>query len=217
MKLIFKRLAEKQVYKGVLSHMNEIKNITIFCGAGAGQKPEYKQSALDLGKFLASHNIGVVYGGGATGMMGAVADGAISNGGYVKGIIPQFLIDREVAHDGVDEMIIVETMHERKAALEAHGDGIIMLPGGAGTLEEFFEIFTWGQLGLHEKPIGILNVAGYFDELIVLMEKLIDEGFLEARFRNLVQVETDPARLLEGFKTFKPLSTRTYEDIKDLD
>lgn len=197
--------------------MRDIKNITVFCGAGAGQRSEYKESALNLGKVLASQNIGLVYGGGATGMMGAVADGAISSGGYVKGIIPQFLIDREVAHDGVDEMIIVETMHERKAALEEEGDGIIMLPGGAGTLEEFFEIFTWGQLGLHEKPIGILNIAGYFDELIALLEKLIQEGFLEARFRNLVQIETDPNRLLEGFKTFTPLSTRTYEDIKDLD
>lgn len=197
--------------------MNDIRNITVFCGAGSGQKPEYKESAVNLGKFLAANNIGLVYGGGATGMMGAVADGAISSGGYVKGIIPQFLIDREVAHPDVAEMIIVETMHERKAALETHGDGIIMLPGGAGTLEEFFEIFTWGQLGLHNKPIGILNVAGYFDELIALMEKLIREGFLEARFRDLVQVETDPANLLEDFKTFTPLSTRTYEDIKDLD
>lgn len=197
--------------------MNDIKNITVFCGAGSGTKPEYKESAINLGNFLATNNIGLVYGGGATGMMGAVADGAISNGGYVKGIIPQFLIDREVAHEDVNEMIIVETMHERKAALEEDADAIIMLPGGAGTLEEFFEIFTWGQLGLHDKPIGILNVAGYFDELIALMEKLIHEGFLEARFRDLVQVETDPAQLLEGFKTFTPLSTRTYEDIKDLD
>lgn len=197
--------------------MIDIKNITVFCGAGSGIKPEYKESALNLGKFLATNNIGVVYGGGATGMMGAVADGAISNGGYVKGIIPQFLIDREVAHEDVSEMIIVETMHERKAALEEHGDAIIMLPGGAGTLEEFFEIFTWGQLGLHDKPIGILNVSGYFDELTALMEKLIHEGFLEERFRDLVQVETELSRLLEGLKTFTPLSTRTYEDIKDLD
>lgn len=196
--------------------MRELNNITIFCGAGSGKQPEYIEAAKSLGQFLAKQNIGVVYGGGATGMMGAVADGAISADGYVKGIIPQFLIDREVAHDGVTDMMIVKTMHERKALLEEEGDGIIMLPGGAGTLEEFFEVFTWGQLGLHDKPIGILNVNGYFDELLKTIDKLVDEGFLEARFKGLVQVETSFEKLLEGFRTFTPLSTRTYEDIKDL-
>ncbi len=196
--------------------MREIKNITVFCGAGSGKSPVYVEAAVSLGKYLAEQNIGLVYGGGATGMMGAVADGAVSGNGYVKGIIPQFLVDREVAHDGVTDMVIVETMHERKALLEEEGDGIIMLPGGAGTLEEFFEVFTWGQLGLHEKPIGILNVNGYFDELLKAMDKLITEGFLEERFKELVQVETSHEKLLDGFKNFTPLSIRTYEDIKDL-
>lgn len=196
--------------------MRELKNITVFCGAGSGKDPAYIESALQLGKFLAKQNIGLVYGAGATGMMGAVADGALSSNGYVKGIIPQFLVDREVAHADISETIIVNTMHERKAMLEEAGDGIIMLPGGAGTLEEFFEVFTWGQLGLHDKPIGILNVNGYFDELLKTIDKLIEEGFLESRFKELFQVETSAEKLLEEFKTFTPLSTRTYEDIQNL-
>ena len=196
--------------------MRAFKNITVFCGAGSGKDPSYIKSAVQLGKFLAENNIGLVYGAGATGMMGAVADGALSANGYVKGIIPQFLVDREVAHPDISETIIVKTMHERKAMLEEHGDGIIMLPGGAGTLEEFFEAFTWGQLGLHDKPIGILNVNGYYDELLKTIDKLIDEGFLEERFKALIQVETSAEKLLEEFRAFTPLSTRTYEDIQNL-
>lgn len=196
--------------------MRELNNITVFCGAGAGRKEIYVESAYNLGKFLAEENIGLVYGGGATGMMGAVAEGTLDAGGHVIGVIPQFLVDREVAHERVQDMQIVRTMHERKALLEEQGDGIIMMPGGAGTLEEFFEVFTWAQLGLHDKPIGILNVNGFFDGLIEVIRNLIRDGFLEERYEALIMVETDASELLKKFKEFTPLPTRTYEDIQKL-
>lgn len=191
-----------------------IEKITVFCGAKTGHNENFKKAAYNLGTDAARKNLTIVYGGGATGLMGAVADGALAEDGNVIGIIPQFLVDREIAHPAVKDMRIVQTMHERKQALEQTGDAIIMLPGGAGTLEEFFEVFTWGQLGLHEKPIGILNVDGYFDALKAVIDQSIEVGFLEARYLDMLFISDNLEDILSGFDTYEPVKVRTYEDLK---
>ena len=185
----------------------EIKNITVFCGARTGNDPIYIKSAYELGEHLAKSGIGLVYGGGAVGLMGAVANGALDNGGKVTGVIPQFLVDREMAHEKVQHMEIVQTMHKRKELMEALGDAVISLPGGAGTLEEFFEVFTWGQ-------IGLLNAGGFYDELLRLFGKLIDEGFLDEKYMGQLFAGQSGSELLLKFKGFTPVEVRTYDDIK---
>ncbi|SFK84629.1 TIGR00730 family Rossman fold protein [Salinicoccus halodurans] len=192
----------------------EIKQITVFCGARTGRNPLYEKSAYELGAFLADRGIGVVYGGGAVGLMGAVANGALEHGGEVTGVIPQFLVDREMAHPKVQHMEIVQTMHKRKEMMEELGDAIISLPGGAGTLEEFFEVFTWGQIGLHKKPIGLLNVNDFYDELLQLFRKLIDEGFLQEKYLNQLFTGGNGTEILEKFNSFTPVEIRTYDNMK---
>ena len=191
-----------------------VKKITVFCGAKTGKNENYEKAAYKLGADAAKKKLTIVYGGGATGLMGAVANGALAENGEVTGVIPQFLVDREVAHPGVKDMRIVQSMHQRKLELESEGDAIIMMPGGAGTLEEFFEVFTWGQLGLHEKPIGILNVDGYFDTLKMVIDKSIEEGFLEERYLDMLFISDNLNDILEGFESYVPVKVRTYEDLK---
>lgn len=192
----------------------KIKNITIFCGSRTGNAPIYEEQAYVLGELLAEKGIRIIFGGGAIGLMGAVADGALSKGGSVTGVIPQFLIERERAHPDVQQMEVVETMHERKARMEALGDAIITLPGGAGTLEEFFEIFTWGQIGLIEKPIGLLDVDHFFDPLSQLFEKLITEGFLEEKYMSQLFISNDSADILRSFEAFEPTGVRENDTTK---
>src|SRR5699024_6338655 len=190
----------------------EIKNITVFCGARTGNRPVYIKSAYELGACLAKSGIGDVYGGGAVGLMGAVADGALDNGGKVTGVIPQFLVDREMAHKKVQHLEIVQTMHDRKEMMEERAEAGIWLRGGTGTLEEFFEEFTWGQIGLHEKPIGLLNAAGFYDELLQLFGKLIDEGFLHEKYMGQLFTGGNGSEILRKFKGFTPVEVRTYDD-----
>ncbi|NMA80478.1 hypothetical protein SAMN05216187_109101 [Jeotgalicoccus aerolatus] len=192
----------------------DVKKITVFCGAKTGKNENYEKAAFKLGRDAAKRNITIVYGGGATGLMGAVANGALSEQGHVTGVIPQFLVDREVAHPGVKDMRIVQSMHQRKLELENEGDAVIMMPGGAGTLEEFFEVFTWGQLGLHEKPIGILNVDGYFDALKTVIDKSIEEGFLEERYLDMLFIHDNLADIVTGFENYVPVAARTNADLK---
>lgn len=189
----------------------KINNIIIFCGANTGTDPIYEESAYALGQLLAEKEIGIIFGGGAVGLMGAVADGALSKGGTVTGVIPQFLVDREMAHPEVQHMEVVESMHERKARMETLGDAIITLPGGAGTMEEFFEMFTWGQIGLQKKPIGLLDVNNFFDALTSLFEKLIEEGFLDEKYMGQLFIGDDANEILKSFEVYKPIETRTYE------
>jgi len=191
-----------------------INNIIIFCGANTGTDPIYEESAYALGQLLAEKEIGITFGGGAVGLMGAVADGALSKGGTVTGVIPQFLVDREMAHPEVQHMEVVESMHERKARMETLGDAIITLPGGAGTMEEFFEMFTWGQIGLQKKPIGLLDVNNFFDALTSLFEKLIEEGFLDEKYMGQLFIGDDANEILKSFEVYKPIETRTYETEK---
>jgi hypothetical protein len=156
-----------------------MKRITVFCGSSAGIDGTFISQATLLGQTLAQHKIGLVYGGANVGLMGAVADGVLNGGGTVIGVIPDFLRSKEIAHKGLTELIVVDSMHERKTKMNDLCDGVITLPGGFGTLEEFFEMLTWAQLGLHKKPIAILNTNGFYDALIVLLKTMVSQGFLK--------------------------------------
>lgn len=156
-----------------------MKRITVFCGSSFGTEKIFEDQAYALGKALAAQNIGVVYGGAKVGLMGAVANGALDNKGEVIGVLPNFLQSKEIAHEGLTELFLVETMHERKTKMNKLSDGVITLPGGFGTLEEFFEMLTWAQLGLHKKPIALLNCNGFYDELLQLIETMVKKGFLK--------------------------------------
>ncbi|MCE3225746.1 MAG: Rossman fold protein family [Bacteroidetes bacterium] len=157
----------------------EIKRIVVFCGSSPGTEKKFEEQAYELGKTLARRKIGLVYGGAKVGLMGAVANGALESGGEVIGVLPNFLKSKEIAHANLTQLIMVESMHERKLKMHELSDAVITLPGGFGTMEEFFEMLTWGQLGLHKKPIAILNVNGFYDELLSLVQTMVNKGFLK--------------------------------------
>jgi hypothetical protein len=169
-----------------------------------GVDPAYADAARRLGKLMADQGVSLIYGGGDIGLMGVIANEVMRAGGEVTGIIPQALMDKEVGHHGVTRLHVVKDMHERKAMMAQLADGFIAMPGGIGTLEELFEAFTWLQLGLHAKPIGLLNVAGFYDGLIAFLEHTVQQGFLKANHAALLMHETDPAALLARFRTFAP-------------
>ena len=179
-----------------------MKRITVFCGARLGSDESYEQQATALGIALANQNIGLVYGGADLGLMGAVSNGALSENGEVIGILPKFLQNREIAHKELTELILVDSMHERKTKMNDLCDGIIALPGGIGTLEELFEIMTWVQLGLQNKPIGILNVNNYYESLIAFIDNMISSGFLRAVDKELLIVSDDIEDLLNQMKNY---------------
>lgn len=181
-----------------------MKRVCVFCGSNAGLRPVYREAAQAMGAALARRNLGLVYGGGKVGLMGAVADAALAAGGEAIGVIPDFLEAKEVGHRGLTELRVVSSMHERKAMMAELSDGFIALPGGYGTLEEFGEILTWAQLDLHHKPIGLLNVAGYYDALLRLFDHAVDEQFLSPSLRALVLEESNPARLLDALAAHEP-------------
>jgi uncharacterized protein (TIGR00730 family) len=176
-----------------------VRQICVFCGASAGRSDAYRALARDVGRGLVEHGIGVVYGGGRVGLMGALADGALDAGGQVTGVIPRRLVDRELAHPGLTELHVVDTLHERKAKMAELADGFIALPGGLGTLEELSEVASWAQLDLHTKPIGLLGADGYWAPLIAWLDHAVDEGFISAEHRRLLQVDRDLDALLERF------------------
>ncbi|MFM9006701.1 MAG: TIGR00730 family Rossman fold protein [Flavobacteriales bacterium] len=180
-----------------------MKSITVFCGASEGDNPIYKETGLQVGALLAAHNIEVVFGGGKIGIMGAVADGALAEGGIVTGVIPKFLRTKEVTHYGVTNLHVVETMHERKMLMHRLSQGVMALPGGYGTLDELFEILTWGQLGMHEYPIGLLNVNGYFNHLVAFVGHMCKEGFLSQIVHDLILVDDDATLLIERMKNYR--------------
>jgi uncharacterized protein (TIGR00730 family) len=173
-----------------------MKRITVFCGSSFGNDKIYSQQAAELGRKLAQKGIELVYGGANVGLMGAVADGVLSEGGKVIGVLPHFLQSKEIAHEGLTELILVESMHERKTKLNELSDGVIALPGGFGTLEEFFEMLTWAQLGLHKKPIAVLNIDGFFDPLLTLVQVMVDKGFLKQVNQEMLLVSSDHEELL---------------------
>jgi len=192
-----------------------MNRLCVFCGSSTGFRPAFAEAAGSLGKLLASHRIGLVYGGGNVGLMGTVADAVLQEGGEVIGVIPEALVDRELAHGAVTELIVVRSMHERKARMAALSDAFIAMPGGYGTFEEFCEIITWAQLGLHRKPCALLNVEGYYDPLLALFDRAVTEGFVYPSNRRLVIQETDPDRLLDMLARYTPPQTEKWIDRDD--
>ena len=181
-----------------------LRSICVFCGASTGNDPRYAAAAAAVGERLAGRDIQVVYGGGRLGLMGTVADAALAAGGRVVGVIPRGLVDRELAHGGVSELRIVDTLHQRKAVMAELSDGFIALPGGLGTLEELAEVLSWAQLDLHAKPIGLLDVDGYFDGLEAFLDHAVAEGFVAERHRRLLLRDDDIDRLLAAFAVWRP-------------
>jgi uncharacterized protein (TIGR00730 family) len=173
-----------------------MRRLCVFCGSATGSKPVYAEQARRLGEELVRRGLGLVFGGGHIGLMGVLADAVLAGGGEVIGVIPQALIDRELAHSGVADMRVVQTMHERKALMAELSDAFLALPGGYGTADETFEMLTWAQLEIHQKPIGLLNVDGFFDPLLAWLDRAVADGFIKPRHRNLVRVETDVPRMV---------------------
>jgi uncharacterized protein (TIGR00730 family) len=178
--------------------------ICVFAGSSPGARPEYALAAQELGRALLARRIGVVYGGARVGLMGAVADTVLAGGGLVTGVIPEGLVAKEIAHDGLTELRVVRSMHERKAMMNDLADAFIALPGGWGTLEEFFEVLTWAQLGLHRKPCGLLNAHGYFDRLLSFIDHSVDERFVRSHHRSMVLVARSADELLRQFDSYVP-------------
>lgn len=187
-----------------------MKNISVFCGSNSGNNPIFKELAYQLGEKLAENNIGLVYGGAKVGLMNAVANGTLDKGGHVTGVLPHFLKDKELAHDDLNEIIFVDTMHERKAKMYDLSDGIISLPGGFGTMDEMFEFLTWAQLSLHKKPTGILNINGYYDNLINFINTAIDSGFVKHEHRNLFIISDNIEDLITQMKEYTPIGNEKW-------
>lgn len=183
--------------------MRRFRRVCVFCGSSSGARPDYRKMASEMGRILAEQGIGLVYGGGKIGLMGEIANAALRGGAEVIGVIPRHLEAREVAHRDLSELRVVNTMHERKAMMADLADAFIGLPGGLGTLEECFEVATWTQLGIHAKPLGFLNVRGYFDLLQQILAKAVEEGFLAPQHRSFMMFSEDPAALLGSLQAFE--------------
>jgi uncharacterized protein (TIGR00730 family) len=181
-----------------------MKSACVFCGSSPGKRPAYSEAARSLGRHLAARSVRLVFGGGRVGLMGVVADAVLEAGGAVTGVIPKALATRELAHDGLTDLRVVSTMHERKALMAELSDAFIALPGGLGTLEEFCEIVTWAQLGIHQKPCGLLDVEGYFAPLLLQLDHAVAESFVRPQHRALVLSDSDPARLLGALAAYHP-------------
>lgn len=182
--------------------MEKIKSLCVYCGSNFNGDPILRQAIEALAKTMVAQNIALVYGGGSVGVMGVIADEVMKLGGTVTGVIPQFLMNKEVGHKGITQVIITENMHQRKQKMADLSDGFVILPGGFGTLEEFFEVLTWLQLGLHNKPIGVLNVGGFYDPLFVQMDLMVQHRFLKQANRDLVFNEADPEVLVNKMDGF---------------
>jgi uncharacterized protein (TIGR00730 family) len=177
--------------------------ICIFSGSNPGRLPDYFSAAQSFGAALADNGIGLVYGGASVGLMGAAADAALARGGEVIGVIPQSLVDKELAHKGLTEQHVTTSMHERKALMAELSDGFVALPGGIGTLEELFEVWTWAQLGFHAKPCGVLNIAGFYDPMIAFLDHVAGEQFMKQPHRDMLIVEREPGRMIERLRAYQ--------------
>ena len=178
--------------------------VCVFCGSSPGARPAYTEATEELARLLAAEGIGVVYGGGGVGLMGKLADAVLAHGGEITGVIPRALVDREIEHRQVEDMRVVDSMHERKALMAELAHAFVALPGGIGTLEELVEVFTWSQLGLHRKPCGLLDVEGYYQRLADFLDHAVQERFLLEQHRATLMVESDPGALLERLRAYRP-------------
>lgn len=181
-----------------------IRSLCVFTGSSHGRRPVFGEAAEAFGRLLAERDIGLVYGGGHVGLMGRVADACLGAGGRVVGVIPRSMVERELAHQGLDELHVVDTMHQRKALMAELANGFVAMPGGIGTLEELFEVWTWAQLGYHSKPVGLLNVDGYFDSLSAFIDEMVADRFLRPEYKRTLHVTDDPATLLAAFAAYRP-------------
>ncbi|MGZ0781398.1 LOG family protein [Pseudomonas saponiphila] len=191
-----------------------LSSVCVFCGASTGTNPLYREAAQALGRAIAERKLTLVYGGGAVGLMGIVADAALAAGGEVIGIIPQSLKDKEIGHNGLTRLEVVDGMHARKARMAELSDAFIALPGGLGTLEELFEVWTWGQLGYHHKPLGLLEVSGFYEKLSGFLDHIVGEGFVRAPHRDMLQISDSPASLLDALDAWKPSVADKWADSK---
>jgi uncharacterized protein (TIGR00730 family) len=181
-----------------------VKNLCVFCGSSPGAQPDYLRAAEKLGVELVKRGIGLVYGGASVGLMGKVATTVLAGGGQVIGVMPEALVEKEVALNSLQDLRVVRSMHERKALMADLSDGFVGLPGGLGTAEEFFEVLTWAQLGIHQKPCGLLNICHYYDDLISFLDRAVDQEFIRPEHRSMVLVDDDPGSLLKQFETYQP-------------
>ena len=189
-----------------------MKSICVFCGSNVGTNPQHRDVAIDLGTRIAEHGMRLVYGGGNVGLMGIVADAALDAGGEVLGIIPESLLRKEVGHRRLTELVVTSTMHERKARMADAADGFIALPGGFGTFDELCEILTWAQLGIHRKPIGLLDSGGFYRQLLAFFDFVSAEGFLKPEHRALILEEQDPSLLLDRMSHWQPISVTKWAE-----
>jgi uncharacterized protein (TIGR00730 family) len=183
-----------------------VKRLCVFCGSAAGRQTAYADAARALAAALLDRRLGLVYGGGSVGLMGTLADAVLAGGGEVIGVLPRGLARKELAHQGLSELHVVSSMHERKALMASLADGFVALPGGLGTLEEILEVFTWAQLGIHRKPVGLVDVAGYWTGLLALLRHAVREGFVRPEYAALLLVEPSPAALLDRFAAWRPVA-----------
>jgi uncharacterized protein (TIGR00730 family) len=190
--------------------MRPMRRVCVFCGSSGGRDPAYAAAVAELGRVIAGRGVGIVYGGGRAGLMGALADAALEAGGEVVGVIPRALVEREVAHQGLSELHVVDSMHERKALMSDLSDAFVTAPGGLGTLEELFEVVTWSQLGLHDKPCGLLDVAGYYDQLAGFLDHAVAEGFLRDDSRRMLLVGSEAGELLDRLAAWGPPDRRHW-------
>jgi hypothetical protein len=189
-----------------------MKRICVFCGSSKGARPVYEEAAIALGQALVRRGLGLVYGGGNVGLMGVIADTVVQSGGEAIGVIPESLAAKELAHEDLPNLIVVSSMHERKATMADYADGFIAMPGGFGTFEEFCEIITWAQLGFHRKPCGLLNVENYYAPMLALFDHAVAERFVRTEHRPLVLESSDPEQLLDMFETYQPLYLEKWID-----
>lgn len=191
--------------------MRDIKRIAVYCGSAAGASEIYRLEAVKFARVLVEQGITLVYGGASVGIMGTVADTVLREGGKAIGVIPALLEGREIAHKNLTELHRVSTMHERKSKMIELADGFVALPGGFGTLDEFAEVFTWSQIGLHQKPVGLMNINNYYDPLLSLISKMTDEQFMQEKYRHMAVVETDGNALIRRFRDYEAPAVKTYD------
>ncbi len=189
-----------------------MEHICVFCGSSSGDLPQFAEVARSLGATLVRRGYGLVYGGARVGLMGAVAEAVLEQGGEAIGVIPGELAAKEIAHDGLTELIVVGSMHERKAVMAERADGFIAMPGGMGTLEEIFEVLTWAQLGIHAKPCGLLDVGGYFDPLLRFLDDAVSHRFLRSQHRAMLLVASEPNEMLDAFEGYQPIEVKKWLD-----
>lgn len=196
--------------------MGKVRSVCVFCGSSEGVREEYAAAARELGREMARREIRLVFGGGHVGLMGVVADAVLEARGEAVGVMPKALLEKEIGHQGLSDLRVVGTMHERKALMAGLSDAFVALPGGYGTFEEFMEALTWAQLGLHEKPCGLLNVAGFYGPLVSLFDRAVEEGFVRAGHRELALLEEDPRRMLDLLQSYVPAAAEKWVSPEEL-